>query len=68
MTLSAGVPSAKVTKGEYRGTVITVRDGVKKKCAYYYNNTNHRLSIQEVLLLQQEDGGIIHKKNLEVKV
>ena len=30
-------------------------------------NTNHRLSIQEVLLLQQEDGGI-HKKNLEVKV
>ena len=33
-------------------------------------NTNHRLSIQEVLLLllpQQEDGGI-YKKNLEVKV
>lgn len=29
---------------------------------------NHRLSIQEVLLLpQQEDGGI-YKKNLEVKV
>ena len=32
-------------------------------------NTNHRLSIQEVLLLlQQEDGDGIYKKNLEVKV
>ena len=42
---------------------------VLKKNVRIIINTNHRLSIQEVLLLQQEDGDGIHKKkNLEVKV
>ena len=40
---------------------------VLKKNVRIINTNHHRLSIQEVLL-QEEDGGIIHKKNLEVKV